>query len=101
MFVGEEKPVADWEKRDSNCHRVISGCDRFETRAKKIDFASFNDIKRLPLDKVRAEDIENVTPRSLDRKAGDEASQPLPTSASEGCSWTTRICFPTSIEPGL
>ncbi len=30
---------------------------------KKIDFGSFNDIKHMPLDKVRAEDIENVTPR--------------------------------------
>jgi choloylglycine hydrolase len=29
---------------------------------KKIDFASFSDIKRLPLDKVKAQDIEDVTP---------------------------------------
>jgi choloylglycine hydrolase len=29
---------------------------------KRIDFASFSDIKRLPLDKVRAQDIEDVTP---------------------------------------
>src|SRR5271169_2287232 len=30
---------------------------------KKIDFGSFGDIKRLPLDKVNAQDIEDVTPR--------------------------------------
>jgi choloylglycine hydrolase len=29
---------------------------------KQIDFASFSDIKRLPLDKVKAQDIEDVTP---------------------------------------
>jgi choloylglycine hydrolase len=29
---------------------------------KKIDFASFSDIKRLPLDKMKAQDIEDVTP---------------------------------------
>jgi hypothetical protein len=30
---------------------------------KMIDFGSFCDIKRLPLDKVRAQDMEDVTPR--------------------------------------
>jgi choloylglycine hydrolase len=30
---------------------------------KMIDFGSFGDIKRLPLDKVKAQDIEDVTPR--------------------------------------
>ena len=30
---------------------------------KKIDFGSFNDIKRMPLDKVKAQDIEDVTPQ--------------------------------------
>ena len=30
---------------------------------KKIDFGSFNDIKRLPLDKAKAQDIDNVTPQ--------------------------------------
>jgi hypothetical protein len=29
---------------------------------KQIDFASFSDIKRLPLHKVKAQDIEDVTP---------------------------------------
>ena len=29
---------------------------------KRIDFSSFTDIKRLPLDKVKAQDIEDVTP---------------------------------------
>ncbi len=28
----------------------------------KIDFSSFNDIKRLPLDQTKAQDIENITP---------------------------------------
>jgi choloylglycine hydrolase len=30
---------------------------------KMIDFGSFGDIKRLPLDKVKAQDMEDVTPR--------------------------------------
>jgi choloylglycine hydrolase len=30
---------------------------------KKIDFGSFGDIKRLPLDKVKAQDIQDVTPQ--------------------------------------
>jgi choloylglycine hydrolase len=30
---------------------------------KKIDFGSFSDIKRLPLDKVKAQDIQDVTPQ--------------------------------------
>jgi hypothetical protein len=30
---------------------------------KMIDFGSFGDIKRLPLDTVKAQDIEDVTPR--------------------------------------
>ena len=30
---------------------------------KRIDFGSFSDITRLPLDKVKAQDIEDVTPQ--------------------------------------
>jgi len=30
---------------------------------KKIDFGSFSDIKRLPLDRVKAQDIQDVTPQ--------------------------------------
>lgn len=30
---------------------------------KKIDFGSFNDIKRLPLDKMKAQDVQDVTPQ--------------------------------------
>ena len=29
----------------------------------KIDFSSFNQIEHFPLDKIKAEDIEDVTPK--------------------------------------
>jgi choloylglycine hydrolase len=34
-----------------------------EVDLKKIDFASFSAIMRMPLDKAKAQDIEDVTPR--------------------------------------
>ena len=34
-----------------------------EVDLKKIDFGSFNAIMRMPLDRVKAQDIEDVTPR--------------------------------------